>query len=495
MSGWIADFFLFWWALAYWNARKTWFRLMGAHRDSCPCQNYSDSGHALDSRCNAVTYWRKPARFKHVCPLLTETKEGWRCGVDAERVRPYWGRAALFAGTALLALYLAGTVLVFAFLRTANYEVGYLTVAWPPAWSDLRSSQERLYATRAQKALAQGNYQEALLALQKVCELNPRNYGAAITLASLSQISGRPNVAEHIYERLMSEVPEHRAATAQIWIRSLLARADYAQAKPLAATMLSEDSGRREAWLHTFLFSCRQSNDQATLKGFLDSPTGLPDWCTEIIQTELLLLQRRPEQALPRLTRVQPRTPNAYVPYYQADRLLALGRYAQAADLINAYGPRLPVEEASFLRLRLFQAQKWTSLMGTEYDNLLSLPVTPRLAAQFTAWLVQVPDPAAFARYADRFLENGPPLTSETLPLYHAGYLAAMANHDEARAERFNGVITRFTASNAKAMRTLGELLARDGDQQQLTQLLPLVPLPLEVTYSILEHSAGKRTK
>ena len=54
MTGWLGDFFRVWWALFYWNTRKTWFRLRGAHRDDCPCQTYSDSGHAMDSRCEAI---------------------------------------------------------------------------------------------------------------------------------------------------------------------------------------------------------------------------------------------------------------------------------------------------------------------------------------------------------------------------------------------------------------------------------------------------------
>jgi tetratricopeptide (TPR) repeat protein len=487
VTGWIADFFLFWWALVYWNIRKTWFRLTGAHRDACPCQNYSDSGHALDSRCSAITYWRKPARFRRVCPLLTETKDGWRCGVDAERVRPFWGRAAFHIAVAALVLYAAGTAAVFATLRSAGYEISYLAVAWPSRWPELRASQERLYATRAQQALAAGRYAEAMLALQRVCELNPQNYSAALTLANLCQVSGQPYVAGHIYERLMHDVPEHRATTARIWIRTLLARADYAQLKPLAVTMLSEDSDHREAWLHALLFACRQTKDVATLKTLLDSHTGLPDWCLDLAQTELLLLRQESDRAMPRLLRVQSRPGSSYVPYYQADRLLALGRHAEAGDLISAYGPVLPLEEAAFLRLHLYRAQGWKSLAAAEYDSLLSLPVTPRLAAQFFAWLVQAPDASAFGHFADRFLARGPALTNETLDLYHAGYLAAVLCGDGTRAARFNDLIMRFTGSNARALNTLGEALARGpGRPPLLPQLLPLVPLPIEVTYAIL---------
>lgn len=495
MTGWIADFFLFWWALFYWNVRKTWFRLTGPTRDSCPCQVFSDSGHALDSRCNAVVNWRKPARFRKVCPLLTETKDGWRCGVDAERVRPFWGRALRYFGATLLALYFAGTLAVYAFLRTAQYDVSYVSVVWPPHWGELRSSQEKLYATRAQQALADGNYAEAILALQMVCEINPRNYPAAITLANLSQVAGQPYVAEHIFARLMHEVPEQRAATAQIWVRFLLARADYAQIKPLATAMLSEDANRREAWLHALLFAARQTRDQNALEAILHAPSGLPDWCLEPMRTELFLMRGQDDQALPLLTRVHGRPGSPYLPYYQATRLLSLGRNEQAGDLVNAYGPRLPADEAAFLRLRAFSASDWDSLKAAEYDNLLSYPLTPTLVTRFCTWFIESPDPAAFARFATRLERNGPKLDGSTLPVYHALYLSAIACKDTTRAGQIAAQITAYTSGNAKALHTLAELLARGSTGQHVSQLLPLVPLPVDVIYAILDRPAPPARK
>jgi hypothetical protein len=493
--GWIGDFFRFWWALFYWNARKTWFRLQGAHRDSCPCQNYSDSGHALDSRCSAITHWQEPARFRRICPLLTETKDGWRCGVDAERVRAFWGRALLFGGGTLLAVYLTGSVAVFAFLHTANYEINYLSVVWPPLWPELRLSQEKLYASRAQRAIAARNYPEALLSLQRVRELNPRNYPAGLTLASLSQISGQASVAEHIYERLMHDVPESRPSTAQIWVRSLLARTDYAQIKPLAIAMLTEDSGRREAWLHCLLFAVRQTQDLAVLENLLQNRSGLPDWCDDLISIEVLLQQDRREQALIQLGRVNRRSATSYQPFYQVDRLLSIGRVEQAGELIDAYGSLLPMDEAAFLRLRIFHARQWTSLMEPEYDNLLSYPMTPRLAAQFSAWLIREPNSNALGRYADRFLQYGPPISNENLPLYHATYLAASLCHDVTRSERLAAEIARFTGSDAKALRAVAGTLAGPFNPPQLFQLLPLVPLPVEAIYSILERPIATAKK
>ncbi len=491
MIGWFGDFFRFWWALFYWNTRKGWFRLHGAHRDDCPCQNVSDSGLAFQTRCEAITQWDRPARFRRICPLLVETPDGPRCSVEAERVRPFWGRAAAYTGAALLALYLAGTAAVCLTLRAANYDISYLVVAWPPRWTELRGAEERLYAARAQAALASGNYQDAILSLEMVCQLNPRNYSAGLALAGLSQAAAQPTVADHIYERLMRDVPEQRIATAQIWFRTLLAGANYAKIFPLAAAMLSEDPEQRGAWLNALLFAARQTHDDAPLRTVLLNNPHLPDWCTEIINLEIELLDNRLDAALPGLTRVDRAPPSPYLPYFQAERLLRHAHADQADALITAYGKRLPADEAAFLRLRIYRTKGWSALIDTEFDNLLQYPVTPRLAAKFCAFLLAHPDPGLLARYLDRFTAAGPAISTATIPLYDAGVLAAALAGDPARADRLRGEITRFTSSDARVLNGLIELLKDGKPDARLPRILPLVPLPTEVVYAILERPAA----
>lgn len=488
MIGWTGDFFRFWWALFYWNIRKSWFRIGGAHRDDCPCQNVSDSGLAHETRCDAVVLWNKPARFSRVCPLLKETPEGFRCSVEAERVRPFWGRAALYCGGALLALYLVGTTLAYVALRAASYEMSYLVVAWPPRWSELRGAQERLYAARAQEALARGNYQEAILSLERVCQLNPRNYSAGLALAGLSQVAAQPFVSEHIYERLMRDVPDQRVQTAQIWFRMLLARANYAKVIPLAAAMLSEDPEHRGAWLHALLFAARQNRDAAALKAVLHENPHLPEWCTEIINLEVALLDNRLAAALPGLTKIHRLPAPPYLPYFQTERLLLHGHPDEADTVLAAYGSSVPSDEAAFLRLRIYRAKGWTALIGPEFDTLLRYPMTPRLAAKFCAHLLGHPDARQMARYLDKFSWEGPALSVETIPLFQAGYLAAALAGDTARADRILADISRFTASDARVLKGLAELLKSGAPDPRLPRILPLVPLPTEVVYAILER-------
>jgi hypothetical protein len=493
--GWIGDFFRFWWGLFYWNTRKSWFRLRGAHRDDCPCQNASDSGLAFDTRCDAVALWNKPARFRKVCPLLVETPDGWRCSVEAEGVRPFWGRAFLVSGGTLLALYLVAAGVVFAAMRAARYEVSFTSIVVPTHWRDLRTAQERLYAARAQHALQKGNYQEAILALDMVCQINPRNYSAGIALAGLTQVAANPLISEHIYERLMHDVPEKRIQTAQIWFRTLLARADYDTIIPLSAAMLTEDPGQRGAWLNALLFAARQGRNAKALATVLAENPHLPDWCTEIITLEKELLEGRVASALPGLTRVYRQPAASYLPYFQIERLLIQGYPDEASNLLNSYGGQMQPDEASFLRLRIYRAKKWNALVASEFENLLQFPMAPRIVSQFCAYLIDYPEPETVARYYENFVRAGPALSTDTLPLYHATYLVVALAGDAVQAEEIRTKIMRFTSSDARVLRGLVELLKTHKPDQRLSRILPLVPLPTEVMFSILERQVPVAAK
>ena len=495
MIGWLGDFFRFWWALFYWNTRKTWFRVRGAERDSCPCQTYGDSGHALDSRCDAVIHWHQPVRFRRVCPLLQETPEGWRCSVDAERVRPFWGRAALYCAGFLLAAYLAATLAAFTFLRLAKYDITYSALLWPPRWGEVRGAQEKLYARRVQQAMSAGNYPEAILALEMICQLNPRNYQAGLALASLARVAARPFYSESVYERLMRDVPEQRIQTAQLWYRTMLAGAAYDKIKPLAATMLVEDASQRGAWLNALLFAARQTNDSQVLTTLLDQGLALPDWCLDLITIERGLLQKHLAEVLPRLTRVHQPAGSPYVPYFQVDRLLLHGRPDQALALLDASGGALPPDEISFLHLRIDRAKGWKPLYLAEQRTLLDYALSPRLCAQFSAFLISDPEPGLLAAYFDKFMQEGPRLTAETLPLFDAAYLAAVLANDKERTEKIAAQLMQFTHSDVRVQRGLADLLLAGQMDSRLARILPLVPLPTEAVYAVLARPAALEKK
>ena len=158
--------------------------------------------------------------------------------------------------------------------------------------------------------------------------------------------------------------------------------------------------------------------------------------------------------------------------------------------MLHAYQSQLPADEAAFLRLRDYRAKNWSALFGSQFDALLRYEMAPRIVAQFCAYLVNNPDPGLLARYYDWFLAAGPPVNVDTVHLYHATYLAAILTGDAGRAEQIAQRIGQFTTTDAQALRGLGEMLKGRTADPRLLRILPLVPLPTEVVYAILDQQS-----
>lgn len=489
VTSWLGDFFRFWWSLAYWNLRKTAFRLRGRHPAECPCQHLSDSGLPYQTRCEAAAGWNRAQRFQRVCPLLVATPDGLRCSVAAENVRPFWFRAIACYGVALASLYLAGVLAVFFGLKGIGYEVGFDSVLWPTRWSEVRTAQEKLYARRAQAALAAGDFPAAVLALEMVNAINPRNLAAALALADLWQVSGRGGLADRLYERLLRDFPAQRLELAQRWYRALLARADYTRIKQLAPPLLREDERSRAAWLHALVFATRQSADPRPLRQLLAEPAGLPNWCVFVLTLEAAHQASDPRHDAA-LARVHPGFESPYVALYQADRLMAAGRHQDALRLLEGYGAQLPADEAGFRRLQAFQLLGWTALAAGEADTLLAFPMRPQLAAQFCAHLLRHPDRALLARFADRFVRDGPRPAPETFPYFSAVHLAAVRCGDQARGARVADLLRQQSAAGFRALDLLAATVRPHDPTARIDHLLPAVPLPTEVLYALLETHA-----
>ncbi|HUG09535.1 MAG TPA: hypothetical protein VMM36_00905, partial [Opitutaceae bacterium] len=192
----MTDFLRFWWSLLRWNTSKTLFRLRG-HKGRAPCQHPSDSGRAGVTGCEACSTWRRPSRFRLVCPLLVRNEAGWRCSVDAADVRPFWGRAIGFS-----VLGAGGVYLVVALAALLTFRaVGYTTLDYQDFFSTafrtrFREAQAGYYANRADQFFKSGDYRSGLLALSVAYNKNPRDWATGLTLARLLQRSNQPRIGD-----------------------------------------------------------------------------------------------------------------------------------------------------------------------------------------------------------------------------------------------------------------------------------------------------------
>jgi tetratricopeptide (TPR) repeat protein len=488
VTGWLTDLFRLFWALLYWNARKTVFRLR-RRRGASPCQSLSDSGKAYETQCEACASWNRAGRFRRVCPLLVETPDGLRCSVNAEDVRPFWGRAlGCFGGTAA-ALYLLATLAVFLLLRTIGYELDYVAVAWPPAWHRIDESRARYFAQKGFAAFAANNIREAVFALGIACELDPQNYRAGITLARLWEIS-QPRLSDGLYARLLKTHPAQAATIASLRLHALLARGDFERLRDAARQQIAADPANAGPSLHALIFATRRLRDDAPLQQLLDEPAGAP-W-RPVLQAELLWRSGRTQEAAAVLA--QPWSPpHPYFAYYQMRQLLALGRPQEALALLQAYGALVPGDEAAATLLAVNAQLGLQAELLRDAANWLGASPTPAVVELLATHLVRYPN-AELLRLVFTRLDAAPlPANEAGYRAYCALFCAAGVGGDRQQLHALTVTLKERAGATFVTLNAAEDFFLGQSASSRIESFLPVLTLPVETLYALLERYAAGR--
>ena len=488
MTGWLTDLFRLFWALFYWNARKTVFRLRH-RRGASPCQSLSDSGKAYETQCEACASWNRAGRFRRVCPLLVETANGLRCSVNAEDVRPFWGRALGYYGGIAAALYLFTTFAAFITLRTIGYELDYAAVAWPPAWHRIDESRARYFAQKGFAAFAANNIREAVFALGIACELDPQNYRAGITLARLWEIS-QPRLSDELYARLLKTHPAQAAVTASLRLLALLARGDLERLRDAARQQIAADPANAGPSLHALLFATRRLHDNAPLQQLLDEPAGA--FWRPVLQAELLWRGGRTPEAAALLA--QPWSPpHPYFAYYQMHQLLALGRPQEALALLKAYGALVPGDEVAATLLAVNAQLGQQAELMRDAANWLGASPTPAVVELLATHLVRYPNPELLRLVFTRL--DAAPLPNDEVGYraYCALFCAAGAGDDRERLHALRVALKERAGAAFVTLNTAEDFFLGQSASSRIESFLPVLTLPVETLYALLERYAGGR--
>ena len=489
MAGWFADFFRFAWGLLYWNTRKTWFQLRRG-RSPCPCQSPSDSGRALETRCDACVTWHQPLRFKRVCPLLVATSDGPRCAANTPDVRPFWGRALGYYGGAALTVYLIGAIAVFAFLRTIGYPISIVHVTWPGLWHRVPQARSWFFYERSNRAFAEGRTSEGLLYLANAYEFDPGNYLIGLKLAKNYQ-AGQPPRSDEIFQRLLRDHPAQRDATAQDWFRALLPRGDFAKIAPLARDEVLLDPAHAHVWMRALLFATGQTGDNTLLNELAANPAPAAEVWWPLLEAERLIRNGRPREARAALdqrwpARGSPAT-QTYFLVYRVDALTRLHEPLAALDLLERSTGRIDDEAGVTLKLDALAEAHANQMLQREIDRLLTPRLDPPRVKVLCAQLIRHPDAAAFDRLWTKIEHDALPRTDDTAAVWFSLLCTAGAVGDKARlaelTTRLKGGSSPFVALSVVEAFFRGEM-----EERQITTFLPLLPLPVEVTYALIER-------
>lgn len=492
MLGWLADSFRLVWGLLYWNARKTAFRLRRG-RSPCPCQSPSDSGRAYETRCDACIAWHKPRRFRRVCPLLVETPEGLRCSADTADVRPFWGRAFGIYGGVAAAGYGAAVFAVFIFLRTIGYPVSIVEVGFPPYWDRLAHARGWFFFERSQRAFAAGRSSEGLLYLSNAYEFDPSNYKIGITLAKNYQV-GQPAHSDRVFEQLLRDHPAHREAIAQDWFRALLARGNFEKVSELARQQVLTDPDHAHVWLRALFLAVKLRRVDEPLRELRanDHPAAVV-W-HPLIDLELLIRNGRTTEALAALKREWPAPPGTrpvvqqFTLVYRVDRLIELRDTFAALDLLQSSAGRIDDEAHITLLLDAYATARAERPLRIEVEQLLAQPMTLATIKVLCAQLIRHPNRDLFAQLCARLERETIPLDSASAGIWFSLLCTAGAVDDTERLQTFTQRLKHASATPFYALGVVEAFFRGQTAQRRITSVLPFLPLPLEVTYALLER-------
>jgi hypothetical protein len=491
VAGWFADLFRLAWGLLYWNTRKSWFRLRRG-RSRVPCQSLSDSGRAFETQCDACVSWRKRGRFRRVCPLLVDTPKGLRCSVDTADVRPFWGIAAKYYGGTALGLYAAGVVAVFIFLRTIGYPVSIVHVGLPPLWHKVGQARGWFFVERSNRAFAEGKTGEGLLYLANAYEFDPTNYVAGLALAKNYQ-AGQPIRSDQVFTQLLRDHPDKRHATAQDWYRALLARGDFEKIAPLARDETLSDAAQAGVWMRALLIATRQTGDDAPLRAVLEQATPAARAWHPLVETELLLRGGKNREARLALERTWAAGGAAsgaakFAAFYRVRALLQLREPILALDLLERDRALLDGDAYVTLRLDALALARVDGPYQRDIDGFLGGTLSLPKITILCGHLIRHPNPAIFARLYAKVERDGLPLNTETAGVWFSLLCTAGAVEDGNRLRELTGRLRGASSTPFVALGLIEAFFRGETVERRITSFLPILPLPLEVTYALIER-------
>lgn len=477
--------------LVYWNWKKTRYRLRGG-RGRCPCQHPSDSGIVGETGCDASVMWNAPERFRWVCPLLVRGEHGCHCSVPAEKVRPFWGRAAAIFLLSALGMYLVAATGLVAVLRATGMEgLGWSDVAWPGSWETISKSRARYFAVRSGRQLQTADFNGAELSLLSALELDPANYEASLFLAHLKQYQQNYPYSDYLFRRLIDRDPARAQQTAIAWHDALLVRQRYPELAELSLHMAATRSDQMWPWIRSALFAVRQGPDAS---GFVRRNAAqidaLPPAVGAIFRAEDIRRRDTPVAAVKLLLEAGAGPLSRILVREYVEQLLRAGERDQAEVFLRLHAGELSPFDRGFVEMRIDQVSGDAALVRRDFEQLLKLALTPLTRDSLTAWLVEYPDLRSFERLDRIVSEKGNQASIEGAEMWVAAMACGAVNEAAFWAD-FCATRLKLRVPAIPALNFASDSMA---DPASIPRIVAIGHLPREVIFSLLRRSAAAKT-
>ncbi|MFM9080962.1 MAG: hypothetical protein ACKOTE_12680, partial [Opitutaceae bacterium] len=134
-------------------------------------------------------------------------------------------------------------------------------------------------------------------------------------------------------------------------------------------------------------------------------------------------------------------------------------------------------------------------LLQQEIDRALSARLTPAtlpLIKVITGHLIRWPDRALFARVLAKIEGERVPFTDQTAGIWFGVFCAAGAVGDEANLGRMSAFIRQSTGQPFLVLGATEAFFRGDSNERTILPFLPVLLVPLEVTYALLDRYTGR---
>jgi len=488
----MTDFFRFWWSLINWNVRKTLFVLRG-RKGRAPCQHPSDSGRAMVTGCEACGSWRRPSRFKSVCPLLVRHDGGWRCSVDSGAVRPFWGRATGFGAIGAIVAYV---VLAMAVLLTFR-AVGYRTLQYGDFFStDLRTrfreAQAGYYANRAEESFKAGDYRGGLLALSVAYNKNPHDWATGLTLARLLQRSNQFKIGDDVFEKLLGDFPDRAEEVSAVWSEALLFRGDWLKLGRLSAGRAAAGGPATGAWMRTLVFALRKLPEGQTTIGFAECRPLLRDPHVRILDAELAIREKDFDRARAIIAGL-PAMSDAFFAQYAVEFAIETGDLSAASIALDALEPVLGSFFHNLYAARIAADLGQPSVAALSFGNLLNPPVTLEELDFACAEILRRPAKDRLQVALDAFAASP---DARNRPEYVMAFVAAAAaTGDKDGLERLYEASVALDGTTIVRLRLLADAISGKSGEITPSGILTGYPFPRETMLALIDWFAKQAVK
>lgn len=355
-----------------------------------------------------------------------------------------------------------------------------------PAWHRVHKARADYFYRMALRTLAAGDVRQSYLALSQVYTLDPGNIDAAKLLAQFTQVSN-PDFSDGIYSRLVLGRRGDYEETAQVWLRALLSRGDFAAAGGLAGAMLSEGGKNAPAWTQAVLFAERMTGDPGEVDRLLAGPGPIPDESRSVLSLAKSVRTGSPEERLKVVGLYLGGATTQFEIYYSLGRMAELGRAADVVAFLDGPGATaLEAYDRESLKLDACSILGWHAQERKEMAFLLERGVTAAAVNLIAGHLVRHPDSGSAARAFELLAQAPLAATPDNAGSHMALLCMAGVNGLGDRMKQESDVVGGIIGGSFPAWERVREFFAGSAVRMRNpASILPaLGQMPLEMLYA-----------